>query len=71
MKLSDVMSAANLTSWAEWGLLISFFTFMGIIAYVFVVRRGKDTWDRERSLPLDNEYRVGDDYRMDHNGGQR
>ncbi len=71
MKLSDVMSAANLSSWAEWGLLISFFTFLGIIAYVFIVRRGKDNWDRERLLPLDNEYRVGDEYRIEITGEQR
>ena len=58
MKLSDIMSAANMTGWAEWGLLISFFTFLGIVAYVFLVRRGKETWDRERMLPLDDETTV-------------
>ena len=57
MKLSDIMSAANLTSWAEWGLLISFFTFLGIVAYVYIVRRDKKAWDHERLLPFDDEYK--------------
>ena len=61
MKLSDIMSAADMTSWAEWGLLISFFTFLGIVAYVFIVRRGKENWEQERSLPLDDEYTVSAD----------
>lgn len=58
MKLSDIMSAANMTSWAEWGLLISFFTFLGIFAYVFFVRRDAQAWEHERSLPLDDENTV-------------
>jgi cbb3-type cytochrome oxidase subunit 3 len=57
MRLSDIMSSAGLTSWAEVGLIISFITFVGIAAYVWM-RRGAN-WDRARYMPLDDdgEYR--------------
>jgi len=54
MKLSDIMSAAGLTSWAEIGLVISFFTFAVIVAYVFVVR-SKDSYEEDRNLPFDDD----------------
>jgi len=53
MRLSDIMSAAGLSSWAEAGLIISFITFVGIAAYVWV-RRGTN-WERARNLPLDDD----------------
>ncbi len=54
MKLSDIMSAAGLTSWAEVGLIISFLTFAAIVAYVFVVR-SKTSYEEVRNLPLDDD----------------
>ena len=51
MKLSDIMSAAGLTSWAEVGLVISFVTFAAIVAYVFVFR-SKASFEEARQLPL-------------------
>ena len=54
MKLSDIMSAAGLTSWAEIGLVISFFTFAVIVAYVFVVR-SKASYEEDRNLPFDDD----------------
>ena len=51
MRLSDIMSAAGLSSWAEVGLIISFITFLGIAAYVGVRRAAN--WERARNLPLD------------------
>jgi cbb3-type cytochrome oxidase subunit 3 len=53
MKLSDIMSAAGLTSWAEIGLIISFVTFAAVVAYVFIVR-SKDSYEEERHLPLED-----------------
>ncbi|MGD8439848.1 MAG: cbb3-type cytochrome c oxidase subunit 3 [Holophagae bacterium] len=53
MKLSDIMSAAGLTSWAEVGLVISFVTFAAIIVYVFVIR-SRASYEEERNIPLDN-----------------
>jgi cbb3-type cytochrome oxidase subunit 3 len=53
MKLSDIMSAAGLGSWAEVGLVISFITFAAIVVYVFVIR-SKASYDAERNLPLDD-----------------
>jgi cbb3-type cytochrome oxidase subunit 3 len=53
MSLSDMMSAAGLSSWAEVGLIISFITFVGITAYVLFRRRA--AWDAARYLPLDDE----------------
>jgi len=63
MRLSDIMSAAGLTSWAEVGLIISLITFTGIVAYVFL--RKKASWDHLRNLPLDD-----DRPEIDPNGGQ-
>jgi cbb3-type cytochrome oxidase subunit 3 len=54
MKLSDIMSAAGLVSWAEIGLVISFVTFAAIVAYVFVVR-SKASYEAARNLPLDDD----------------
>ena len=52
MRLSDIMSAAGLSSWAEVGLIISFVTFVGIVAYVLFRRRA--AWDAARYMPLDD-----------------
>jgi len=54
MKLSDIMSAAGLTSWAELGLVISFLTFAAIVAYVFIVR-SRASYEEVRNLPLDDD----------------
>jgi hypothetical protein len=53
MSLSEIMSAAGLTSWAEVGLIISFVTFIGIAIYVLVRRRS--TWEAARFMPLDDD----------------
>ena len=53
MKLSDIMGAAGLTSWAEVGLIISFITFAAIVAYVFIVR-SKASYEEVRQLPLED-----------------
>ena len=58
MKLSDIMSAAGLTSWAEIGLVISFLTFAAIVAYVFVVR-SRDSYEEDRNLPFDDDPTTG------------
>lgn len=50
MKLSDVMSAANLAIYAEVALIIFFIVFLLI---VFRVLRGKKEWHRARYLPLE------------------
>jgi len=54
VKLSDIMGAAGLASWAEVGLIISFLTFAAIVAYVFVVR-SKTSYEDERNLPFNND----------------
>jgi len=54
MKLSDIMSAAGLTSWAEVGLIISFLTFGAVVAYVFVVR-SRASYEEDRNLPFDDD----------------
>lgn len=65
MKLSDIMSAAGLTSWAEIGLIISVATFAAIVAYVFIVR-SRASYEDERNLPLDD-----DDITLPAAGGRR
>jgi cbb3-type cytochrome oxidase subunit 3 len=54
MKLSDIMSAAGLTSWAEIGLIISFITFAAIVAYVFIVR-SRASYEDARNLPFEDD----------------
>jgi hypothetical protein len=53
MSLGDIMGAADLTSWAEMALLISFATF-GALVLLVTLRRGDRTWERARYLPLDD-----------------
>lgn len=59
MKLSDIMGAAGLTSWAEIGLIISFVTFAAIVVYVFIVR-SKDSYEEDRNLPFDEDNPAAD-----------
>mgnify|MGYP001547273157 FL=1 len=54
MKLSDIMGAAGLTSWAEIGLIISFLTFAAIVAYVFVIR-SRASYEDDRNLPFKDD----------------
>jgi cbb3-type cytochrome oxidase subunit 3 len=53
MSLADVMSAAGLTSWAELALILCFLVFLSIVIWVFFVR-SKPSYERMRSLPLDD-----------------
>lgn len=52
MRLSDIMSRAGLSGWAELALVIFFAVFVGIVIYVVARRRG--AWERARHLPLDD-----------------
>jgi cbb3-type cytochrome oxidase subunit 3 len=54
MKLSDIMSAAGLASWAEIALILSLITFGAIVAYVFVIR-SKASYEDARRLPLEDD----------------
>jgi cbb3-type cytochrome oxidase subunit 3 len=54
MSLSDIMSAAGLTSWAEIGLILCFVTFMVIVLWVFGVRR-KASYEHLSELPLEDD----------------
>lgn len=61
MKLSDIMGAAGLVSWAEVGLIISFMTFAAIVIYVFVIR-SKASYEQARLLPLEDDGDACDAY---------
>jgi len=54
MRLTDIMSAAGLSSWAEVGLILSVITFSAIVAYAFVVR-SRASYEDARHLPLEEE----------------
>ena len=54
MSLTDIMSAAGLTTYAEMGLILCFITFMAIVLWVYVVR-GKPSYEHQRHLPLESE----------------
>lgn len=54
MSLSDVMSAAGLSSWTELALILCFITFTAIVAWVFLVR-SRPSYDHLRNLPLDDD----------------
>ena len=53
MSLTDIMSAAGLSSWTELALVVCFITFAAIVFWVFVVRK-KPSYEHARHLPLDN-----------------
>jgi cbb3-type cytochrome oxidase subunit 3 len=53
MSLSDIMSNAGFTLYAEVALVIFFLVFVGILAYVLLRRKG--AWEHERHLPLDDD----------------
>lgn len=53
MRLSDIMSAAGLSSWAELGLIISFVTFTAVAVWVLI--RRSTVWERARFLPLEDD----------------
>ena len=57
MRLSDIMGAAGLVTWAEIGLVISFITFAAIVVYVYVVR-SRASYEDARQLPLDDDVSV-------------
>jgi len=54
MSLSDIMSAAGLSSWAELGLILCFAVFTMIVVWVFVVRK-KPSYEHLRELPLEDD----------------
>jgi cbb3-type cytochrome oxidase subunit 3 len=53
VNLSDAMSAAGLSGWAELALILSFIAFAGIVVWVFVIRRRR-SYEHARRLPLEN-----------------
>jgi cbb3-type cytochrome oxidase subunit 3 len=53
MSLTDVMSAAGLTSWTELALILCLITFAAIVVWVFFVR-SKPSYDHLRNLPLND-----------------
>jgi cbb3-type cytochrome oxidase subunit 3 len=53
MSLTDIMSAAGLSSWTELALILCFITFSAIVLWVFVVRR-KPSYEHARHLPLED-----------------
>ena len=57
MSLSDVMSAAGLSSWTEVALVLCFIVFTAIVVWVFIFR-SKPSYDHMRNLPLEDN---GDD----------
>ncbi len=54
MSLSDVVSGAGLHSWSELGLIVSFLTFLALLFWLFVIRRGP-TFEEESLLPLEDD----------------
>jgi hypothetical protein len=63
VKLSDVMSAANLASYAEVALVVFFVVFVLIVVRVV---RGKKEWHRARFLPLDGDADARSEQKDDH-----
>lgn len=54
MRLSDIMSAMQLGTYAEVALVLFMAAFAAIAVNVFR-RRNADTWEQARHLPLDGE----------------
>ncbi len=54
MSLSDVVSGSGLHFWSELGLIVSFITFVALLVWLFVIRRGP-VFERESRLPLEDD----------------
>jgi len=54
MSLSDIMSAAGLSSWAVVALILCFISFSAIVVWVFVIRK-KPSYEHLRELPLEDD----------------
>lgn len=54
MRLSDIMSAMHLSSYAELALTIFMLAFLAIAVHLLRARDGA-TWERARFLPLEPE----------------
>jgi hypothetical protein len=54
MRLSDIMSAMRLSSYAELALAIFMLAFLAIAVHLLRARDGA-TWERARFLPLEPE----------------
>jgi len=54
MSLTDIMSAAGLTSWDEVALILCFAIFTVIVLWVFGVRR-KASYEHLSELPLEDD----------------
>ena len=54
MRLTDIMSAAGLTTWVEVALVIFLTVFVAIAVYVFAVRK-RGRWERARYMPLEDD----------------
>jgi cbb3-type cytochrome oxidase subunit 3 len=53
MSLTDIMSAAGLSSWTELALILCCITFAAIVVWVFFIRN-KPSYDHVRNLPLED-----------------
>lgn len=54
MRLSDVVSGADLSTWPQIALVIFFAAFVAIVVYLFLVRR-KGSFEEQRNLPLEGD----------------
>lgn len=54
MSLSDIVGGSGLHSWTELGLIVSFVTFLAVLIWLFVIRRGP-SFEHESLLPLEND----------------
>jgi cbb3-type cytochrome oxidase subunit 3 len=52
MRLSDIMSAAGLSGYAEVALVLFFVLFCGIVVWIFAPGR-RERLERDRHLPFD------------------
>ena len=56
--LTDVVSGAGLSGYAEIALIIFFVAFLGVVASLFLPSRQK-TYERMRHLPMDERVTAG------------
>jgi cbb3-type cytochrome oxidase subunit 3 len=68
MSLTDVMSAAGLSSWTELALILCFIAFAAIVVWIFVIR-SKRSYDDVQNLPLEDN--GAGDARAAAKGGER
>ena len=61
MQLSDVVSNSGLSWYAQAGLVVAVIGFAVLLAYLFLLRRSNESWERLARIPLSEQDESGEE----------